>query len=118
MKKSFFLLLLSLNVISSKSQVANTWLPKDLKYSVSAQVSTPIYLTGSDKYNNDNWVLGGDERTYYKFGIGLDGKYYFNQNIALRVWAGWSERKLYEHSYYEVQDFGNTISQEEIFNYR
>lgn len=91
----FLLIVASSETYSQKNQ--NT-----TKLSIGLKTYTPIYLTGSDKFYNDNWILDSPQkRTYYKYAFGLDIKYYFNENISLKAWGGISNRSLKESSYNE-----------------
>lgn len=74
----------------------------ELKYSIGIKTFTPIYLTGSDKFYNDNWIIfEPQERTYFKYAFGLDFRYYFSSNVSAKLWGGISKRTLSEFSYDE-----------------
>lgn len=74
----------------------------DFKYSLGLRTYTPIYLTGSDKYYNDDWMIyQPQKRTYYKYAFGVDFKYFMTNNLSLSFWNGISRRSLHEESYNE-----------------
>ncbi len=74
---------------------------EETKYSIGLKVYSPIYLTGSDKFYNDDWITAPQKRTYYKYALGLDFRYHFSTNVSLKVWGGISNRSLKESSYDE-----------------
>jgi hypothetical protein len=96
-KLTFIFILLACSAFSQ--------LPGDsLKWSVGIQYFNPIYLTGTDRYFNDNWITGTSgngpdftyERKYYKNALGLSGSYALKEHLALKIGVGISKRHLTE----------------------
>ncbi|MFM7567022.1 MAG: hypothetical protein ACKO4K_09765, partial [Flavobacteriales bacterium] len=91
------------------------------KYSVALRTYTPIYLTGSNKYYNDDWILTENsnyKRAYFKYAFGFDFSYFLSDNVSLNFWNGLSRRTLHEESYSESYNlFGQLMTNSASFDY-
>ncbi|MFM7663695.1 MAG: hypothetical protein ACKO68_04115 [Bacteroidota bacterium] len=91
------------------------------KYSVALRTYTPIYLTGSNKYYNDDWILTENsnyKRAYFKYAFGFDFTYFLSDNVSLNFWNGLSRRTLHEESYSESYNlFGQLMTNSASFDY-
>lgn len=93
-QRTVTLLILLINIVAY-SQNNNI---NESKYSIGIKTYSPIYLTGADKFYNDNWITDPQKRTYYKYAFGLDFNYHLTENISLIFWGGASQRTLNESS--------------------
>jgi hypothetical protein len=80
--------------------------------SIGLKVYTPINLTGTDKFYNENWLLyARQSRSNYKYAFGLDIKHYFTENISFKLWGGISKRTIEESSYEEIPFYPSGVTE-------
>jgi opacity protein-like surface antigen len=115
MKRNLLFLIL---VFCSCHAFAQNASEKPHRFSFGIYGSTPIYLTGTDKFFNDNWVLKegnasiAQKREYYKYGYGITLQYFLDKNLSVRGVFGLSNRYLTEHYYSESQTGEDTLKKD------